>query len=299
MSDSSSTANEWTIARLLAWTTGHFERCGVAEGRLSAEVLLAKALLCPRIQLYTRMNECPAAGALDTFREWVKRAAAGEPIAYMVGEKEFFSLAFRVTRDVLIPRPETETLVECAVDHCTVAGWAKPVVWDLCTGSGCVAVALLKNLPAARVVASDVSQAAVEVARSNAERHDVVERFQGVCAEGLNLPGETIPAAEFDLLLCNPPYIAAKEIVQLPQGVRDFEPRMALTDESDGMSFYRTLANEAHHVLAAHGAVMVEVADGRAEAVREIFLNRPGWVYRRSVRDRTTGKERVIIVARA
>jgi len=290
---------EWTIARLLAWTAEHFDRRGLSDARLASEVLLARALECQRIQLYTRMNECPPPPRLDAFRDWVKRAAAGEPIAYLVGEKEFFSLAFRVTGDVLIPGPETETLVECAVDHFTATGLAAPNVWDLCTGSGCVAVSILKQAAAARVVASDISEPALAVAQSNAERHKVSDRFTARCADGLMLPREVVPESGFDVLVCNPPYIAAQAIAGLDKGIRDFEPRLALTDDADGMTFYRSIAQGGGSFLTSQGVVMVEVADDRAEMVRDVFLTQAGWMHRRSVRDRVTGKERVVILARA
>lgn len=290
---------EWTIARLLAWTADHLDRRGIAEGRLASEVLLSRALECPRIQLYTRMNDCPPPARLDAFRESVKRAAAGEPIAYVVGEKEFFSLTFRVTSDVLIPRPETETLVERVIDHCQALGLENAAIWDLCTGSGCVAVSVLKHVPSARVVASDISEPALAVARANAERHQVADRFSGICADGLALPREAVPESGFDVLVCNPPYIPSGSVAGLDKGIRDYEPRIALTDEADGLCFYRVLAAGAQARLSANGVVMVEVADDRAAAVVEIFTARPEWVHRQSVRDRVTGRERVVVVSRA
>lgn len=299
MSNAPLASAEWTIARLLAWTTEFLQRHGIADSRLAGEVLLSRAMECQRIHLYTRMNESPPATRLDTFRDWVKRAAAGEPIAYLVGEKEFFSLRFRVTRDVLIPRPETETLVECAIDYCTAAGIAEPRIWDLGTGSGCVAISMLKHLAAARVVASDISEPALAVAQANAERHQMAGRLSAIHADGLKLPAEALPERGFDVIACNPPYIPRDAVDRLDRSIRDYEPRMALTDEADGLRFYQTMAREAGALLAPGGAVMVEVADDRADAVREVFTAQPGWVHRRSVPDRVTGKHRVVIVSRA
>lgn len=299
MSNAPAAPAEWTIARLLAWTTEHFDRRGIADSRLASEVLLARALECPRIQLYTRMNDCPPSPRLDAFRDWVKRAAAGEPIAYLVGEKEFFSLAFRMTADVLIPRPETETLVESAIDHLSTFGLPEPRVWDLCTGSGCVAVSILKHLASARVLASDISEPALVVAQTNAERHKVADRFTALCADGLAIPPETVPESGFAVLVCNPPYIAAQAVPGLDKCIRDFEPRIALTDEADGLTFYRSIAQGAAACLSAHGVVMVEVADDRAEVVRDIFLAEADWTHRKFVRDRVTGRDRVVIMARA
>jgi len=297
MSNAAAAPAEWTIARLLAWTAEHLDRRGVAEGRLASEVLLSRALECPRIQLYTRMNESPPPPRLDAFREWVKRAAAGEPIAYIVGEKEFFSLGFRVTGDVLIPRPETEALVEGVIDWCVARQLPAACVWDLCTGSGCVGIAVIKHLPTARVVASDISEQALAVARSNAERHQVADRFLTVRADRLSLSGEAAPESGFDVLVCNPPYIPSEALAGLDKGIRDFEPRLALTDEGDGLSFYRDIAAEAPVRLCAGGVVMVEVADDRAAAVVDVFAAQPGWVHKQSLRDRVTGRERVVVMA--
>ncbi len=181
---------EWTIGRLLRWTADFLGQRGVEDARLASEVLLAHAAECRRIDLYTRFDEVLNGARLDQFRGWVKRAAAREPIAYLVGEKEFFSLTFRVTPAVLIPRPETETLVETVLDHCTKAGLTKPRLLDLGTGSGCIAIALLVQLEGATAVATDISPAAITLAKANAERHGVSDRFTAVEADRLGLPAE-------------------------------------------------------------------------------------------------------------
>ncbi|MBI4717354.1 MAG: peptide chain release factor N(5)-glutamine methyltransferase [Planctomycetes bacterium] len=293
-----SPAAEWSIARLLAWTTEYLTRQGIDDARLSTEVLLAHALGCRRIELYTRGDVVPPPEPLNRFRDWVRRAAAREPIAYLVGEKEFFSLPFAVTRDVLIPRPETELLVECVLDHCRSAGLASPTLLDLGTGSGCLAIAVLVHLKHARAIASDRSPAALLVARQNAERHGVAERLTLLEADGLTLPEGVIPPAGVDVLMSNPPYIAASAVAGLDPEVRDYEPRAALTDEADGLSFYRMIATAGARCLAAGGVVVVEVADGQAAAVHAILEGTGGageFVHRRTIRDRTVGSERVLM----
>src|SRR3990172_2285629 len=167
----------WSIGRLLSWTSDYFGRLQVVDARLASEVLLAHAAQCRRIDLYARFDSILEPERVECFRGWVRRASAHEPIAYLVGEKEFFSLSFKVTPDVLIPRAETETLVECVLDHCEKGGLTHPRILDLGTGTGCLAVTALVHLAAAKGVATDLSAAALEVARSNAARHGVSDRL--------------------------------------------------------------------------------------------------------------------------
>lgn len=277
----------------MTWTAGHLSRAGVADARLGTELLLAKALGCRRIDLYTRFEQVPEAATLDAFRAFVKRAALREPIAYIIGEREFFSLPFRVTRDVLIPRPETETLVERVLDHCKTRALAAPTILDVGTGSGCIAVALLSQWPGGHCVASDVSRAALAIAAENATRNGVAERIQFVEADRFHLPPEVVPQGGFDVLVCNPPYIAVGAIEGLDPEVREYEPRGALTDEGDGLSFYRDMATQVERLLSPDGAVFVEVADGCAEAVRAVMA-KGGWSHVLTARDRVVGKERVL-----
>lgn len=320
--------SDWTIGRLLNWTTDFLTRQGVEEARLSAELLLANAGECRRIDLYARFERTLPEAQLARFREAVKRAAKHEPIAYLIGEKEFFSLSFAVTPDVLIPRPETETLVEACIDFfhsmagtspapietdstaddsaqpdvlaADAAGHARsstqpPVhrLLDIGTGSGCIAIACLANLAAAEAVATDISQAALDVARKNAERHGVLDRLQFVQADRLKLPAE-LTAGGFDVILCNPPYVPADEVPRLHPGVREFEPRGALTDETHGLSLYGDLAAHAPSLLRPTGRVYVEVGDGQATAVTNI-MSRSGKGTRIALRkDRVTGRERVL-----
>lgn len=287
-------ATPWTIGRLLSWTAEFLGRQGVDDPRLSAEVLLAHAAKCRRIDLYARFDRELEPDALAQFRDLVKRAGTHEPIAHLVGEKEFFSLRLDVSPDVLIPRTETEELVEAALDLCRQLAWESPRLWDLGTGSGCLAVAILKNLTGATCLATDVSAPALEIAKTNAVRHNVAGRATFVQAGGLHLSGEVVPEGGFHLILSNPPYIPAARIATLDRAVRDFEPRLALTDEADGLSFYRMIADESSRFLADDGHIVVEVGDGAAAAVTQLMTGR-GWVHVRTRRDRTVGQERVLV----
>lgn len=289
----------WTIGRLLKWTSEFLGMHQTDDARLSAEVLLAHATQLRRIDLYARPDDVPDATQVGLFRELVRRAAAHEPIAYLVGEKEFLSLPFHVTPDVLIPRPETETLVEAVVDFCRLRELRSPRLFDLGTGSGCMAVAVLKQLPDATVVAGDVSQAALDVATKNAARHEVSDRFAPVLADRLSIPTDIVPAEGFDVLMSNPPYVARDEMAGLDICVREFEPSIALTDDGDGLSFYRALWEGGSAMVASHGAVIVEVGDGQAEVVRDLMTKDDAFKLTRTVRDSVTQRERVLVLDRA
>jgi len=296
---SSSTNGPWTTQRLLDWTRAHLAAKGVAEPRLAAEVLLAKALGCRRIELYARFDRLPAAEQLDVFRELVKRAAQHTPISYLVGTKEFYSLQFAVTPAVLIPRPETELLVQQAIETVRTAKLAAPHILDLCTGSGCIAIALLKYLPDARAVATDISAEALSVAARNAEAHGIADRMRLIEADCLDLPADCVPAGGFDIIACNPPYIGRDELAELDANVRDHEPRMALTDDADGLSFYRVLAGGVSTLMRADGRLFIEIADERAHAVRAVFAAAGGLAEDGAWRDAVAGHERVLRFGRS
>ncbi|MEK6800094.1 MAG: peptide chain release factor N(5)-glutamine methyltransferase [Planctomycetota bacterium] len=285
----------WTISRLLNWTRDHLASRAIDEPRLAAEVLLAHAASIRRIDLYTRFDRVPEEAVVSRFRESVRRAARNEPIAYLVGEKEFFSLPFFVTPDVLIPRPDTETLVECVLDHFQRNPSEAPTLLDVGTGSGCIAISILRNLPSAAAVASDVSEAALAVARRNAERHGLSERIRFVQADGFDLPASDVPEGRFDALVCNPPYIAADAVEALPAAVRDYEPHLALTDRGDGLSFYSRIAAAAPTFLTPTGLIAVEIADDAAEVVLPLMAATGKLEHQATLRDRGSGRQRVMI----
>jgi release factor glutamine methyltransferase len=292
-------AGTWSIGRLLACTSDYLGRNGVCEARLAAEVLLARAAQCRRIDLYARFDEVPGEACLDQYRDWVRRAAAHEPIAYLVEEKEFFSLPLRVTRDVLIPRPESELLVECVLDHCAKARLTQAKLLDLGTGSGCLVIAVLVHRTDTSAVATDISPEALEVARSNAARHGVLDRLTLVRADRLGIPGNEVPAGGFDVLMSNPPYVPVDEVERLDVTVRDYEPSIALTDGHDGLSFYRSLAADGPGLLSPQGVMIVEVGDGQAAAVVETVTRTGKLAHQRTVKDRVVGQERVLMFSLA
>jgi len=288
----------WTIKRLLTWTSEYLGAQGVEETRLAAEVLLAHATNRRRIDLYARPEDVPNAMQVEKFRDLVKLAANHEPIAYLVGAKEFLSLSFKVTRDVLIPRPETETLVEAVVDYCRERTLTRPRLVDIGTGSGCIAVAILTQLKNAKVVATDISQEALDVASENAARHGVSDRFEAVPADRLALPTGVVPSGGFDVLMSNPPYVAQEDMSELPANVRDCEPTGALTDGADGLSFYRSIASDGPELSASDGAVVVEIGDGQADRARDLLESHGHYRQVRCVADTVTGRERVLVLSR-
>jgi len=263
----------WTVARLLIWTREHFEKRGVESARLCAEILLAHALSCKRLELYTRYETTPGEPQLSAFRELVKKAGGHTPIAYLTGVKEFFSLTFEVTPDVLIPRPETELLVERAIRLVKEQYAGKARIVDVGTGSGCIAVALAKYLPEATVEAVDVSEGARQVAIRNAARHGVESRIDFRLGDLLAPFADDAP---FDIVVSNPPYIGLDEAASLPANVREHEPRQALFAGADGMEIHRRLANETAGRLSPGGHILLEVADLQADAVRRV-LDENGW----------------------
>lgn len=285
----------WTTGRLLSWTKEFLNQGGVQEASLAAEVLLAHSLHCQRIDLYARFEEVPDPAHVDRFRDLVRRAAKHEPIAYLVGEKEFFSLAFTVTPDVLIPRPETETLVEVVLDQCREKNWTKPKIFELGVGSGCISIALLTQLKEAVVVASDISSAAIEIAAQNAERHGVTDRITLIEADGLPLPDGAVPNGSFDLLVSNPPYVPADEMDGLDANVRDFEPKIALSDDRDGLYFYKMLAEYGAKLLTEGGLLVVEVADDQAGVIRETVESFQYFTHDATIKDRVCGMDRAIV----
>jgi release factor glutamine methyltransferase len=257
---------EWTIANVLRWATDDFRARGIESPRLDAEVLLARALGTTRIQLVVDARRALSAEELGRFRDMVKRRRAHEPVAYIVGEREFWGRVFRVDRRVLVPRPDTETLVEAALESTRHVSMSMRAL-DLCTGSGCVAISLAKERPTSVVYATDASEDALAVARENALRlgaYNVVLR-----AGDLYAPVDA--TLRCDLITANPPYIARGELATLQQDVRDFEPRMAVEAGDDGLDVLRRVVAGAPVHLVPGGVLAVEVGAGQAPAVAELF----------------------------
>jgi release factor glutamine methyltransferase len=294
MSDvSQQTDAPWTIGRLLAWTREHFQARGIDEPRLSAELLLAHALGCRKIDLYARFEESPANEKRSAFRELVKAAAEHKPISYLIGRKEFYSLEFEVTPDVLIPRPETELLVERTLAHFKTVDRAEPRMLDVGTGSGCITIAVLKRHKSAIAVATDISSGALSVAKRNADRHGVGERVSWVETNWLELSTDKVPGGGFDVIAANPPYIALRDKATIPANVREFEPHEALFGGEDGLDAFRAIAPSARRLLRDDGVVLVEIAMNQAKEVVALFEKAGVWRLLNQYRD-GAGIDRVL-----
>ena len=252
------TEQQWTIKRLLDWTTEFFNRVDADSPRLEAEVLLAAALDCARIELYTQFNQVPPAEPMAKFRQWVKQRAEGEPVAYIVGYREFYSLRFSVNSHVLIPRPETEHVVVAALEAAKKISDRPLRVLDIGTGSGCIAITLAKYLPDCKIAATDLSPAALEVAKLNAESHGVADKIRF-------LPGDLFAAlpsgsGAVNLIVSNPPYIGTRERATVDRQVKDFEPELALFAGEQGTDVIARLVAEAPARLLPGGFLVFETS---------------------------------------
>jgi release factor glutamine methyltransferase len=245
----------WTVGSLLNWTASFLAQKGCETPRVDAEVLLAQVLGCKRIDLYGLRFAEPADDEVrQRYRDLIRRRIEGCPVAYLVGRKEFFSLEFEVSPAVLIPRPDSELVVtECLTLAKALTG---PRIVDIGTGSGNLAVALARQLPAAQVTAIDVSADALAIARRNADKHGVAQRISFV--EG-DLFAALDAAERFHFVVSNPPYIAQEDLPKLPIGVRDYEPHLALDGGPDGYRVFERLVGDARRHLHPGGWLIVEI----------------------------------------
>jgi release factor glutamine methyltransferase len=283
----------WTIGRLLTWTTDFLKKRGAESPRLDAEVLLAHARGCQRIQLYTAFDEEPAEEARVAFRELVRRRAEGTPVAYLVGRREFYSLSFQVTPDVLIPRPETEFLLIALLDLAK-QHQGELAIADIGTGSGCVAVCAARHLPQSRVTAIDISPAALAVARKNAAEHGVEERIEFIESDLL----ATLEAERrFDFIVSNPPYVKTAELERLSRDVKDHEPRLALDGGPSGVAVIERLVPQAGQRLSAGGWLLMEIGPAIDSTVRELITAAGVWELAPTKKD-LAGHARVIVARR-
>jgi release factor glutamine methyltransferase len=257
-------SDEWTVRRVIDWTTAHLKKHGSDTPRLDTEILLAQARGCRRIDLYTRFDDVLSERERTAMRDLVRRRAQSEPVAYLVGHREFFGLDFRVTPAVLIPRPDTETLVVELLD--AAKPLAAPRILDVGTGSGCIAVAAAVNNRSARITATDVSDAALAIARENAQSHHVLERIRFLRGNLFEPSGAEGP---FDIVASNPPYIADREKETLQNDVRRYEPHAALFAGPTGLEILFQIIDEAASHLTVGGALMLEISPEQASAVAE------------------------------
>lgn len=268
----------WTVLEMLRWMTGRFEERGLPSARLDAELIIARALGLRRVQVYTQFDRPLDADELGRLRDLVRRRQGGECVAYILGEKEFYGLTFQVDHRVLVPRADTETLVDEALTRLREGGWTSPRIVDVGTGSGALAITLAKRCPAAEVVAVDLSGDALEVAQANAARLGVAVRFvQGDLADPL------LGLGPFHLVVANLPYIPTAEIAGLSKDVQA-EPRLALDGGPDGLALVRRLVKRLPDLLSEDGAVALEIGKGQDGETATICADN-GFVDMRTRRD--------------
>ena len=284
--------NPLSIRSALLWGAQVLRHAGIGSHRLDAEVLLRHVLNLEKEQLYVNGDAPISAGQEAEFRGLLLRRSCREPIAYITGHKEFWSLDFFVIPAVLIPRPETELLVEVALQYARRLASGSPLkVLDLGTGSGAIPVCLAKEHAATQIVAVDISSVAIDVAGVNARRHGVADRIRFL-AGNLFAPVKPLPET-FDLIVSNPPYIRSGELPRLVPEIREWEPTVALDGGPDGLDTYRRIIAEGHKYLATGGSIVLEIGADMAPDVADLF-SRSGCYGPASVYHDYAGKDRVI-----
>jgi release factor glutamine methyltransferase len=272
----------WTILALIQWADERFKKGGLANPRLDAEVLLAETLGMDRVGLYTHFDQPLQPDELARFKKLILRRLRREPMAYILGKREFWSLSFKVTPDVLIPRPETEILVTEALKTLAELDGKEISILEIGTGSGAISVALARELPAAKVVATDLSAQALALAEENALHHGVrtqIHFLQGDLFQPLT------KESNFSLVITNPPYVPRGEFPSLMPEVRDFEPRMALDGGADGLDFFRRVLPRVGEFLNSGGWFLAEMGEGQDQEILKIAEKTPDLESFQSVKD--------------
>ena len=278
-----------TVSEARRELTDLFRSSGVESPEVNAEWLLSSLLNCSRVELPLRLDETIPDPQLEHLNSQAARRAKREPLQHILGTAFFCGLEFQVTPAVLVPRPETEQLVDLA---CKMAETIPcPVIYDFGTGSGCIAVTLAKRLAKAKVIASDISDEALRLAKANAEQHEVIKRVEFRRADSSALAaGEQV-----QLIVSNPPYIPTSEIAVLEPEVRDYDPRLALDGGRDGLEFYRMLARLGQMALTPGGSLIAEFGDGQEDEIESIF-RKSTWPSVRFAED-FCGKPRIVIAS--
>ena len=261
---------DWTIQKLLNWITQYFTDNNIDAPRLSAELLLSHVLGLERIELYTNFDKVVVRSDLDRLHSIVKRCIDNEPIQYLIGRSEFYSISLKVSDDCLIPRPETELLVERAIEFLRTRTGPQ-YVCDLCTGSGCIAVAIAKNFENARIIATDICDKALNVAAENIARYNLQARIELLNGDLFAPIIDQLDRPEFDLIVSNPPYVSTAEYEALDKNVKNYEPEHALHAGPQGLDIYRRIVDEIDRHLKPAGALIAEIGYAQGPAVEELF----------------------------
>jgi release factor glutamine methyltransferase len=262
-------SSQWTIIKLLQWAASYLKTHEIDSPRATGEILLAHALKCERIDLYLKFDQPLTDDELKAFKTLIKRRTRREPVAYILGVKEFWSLEIEVNEDVLIPRPETECLVETALEllarHASSRSWR---ILDLGTGSGAIVIALATQQPRHTYFASERSIQAVKVAHRNARRHNLGEMIHYFNADWLTSLNQKTSA--FDMIVSNPPYIPSPVIEGLQPEIHSYEPIAALDGSNDGLKCFKEIINAAYRYLIPGGVLLLEIGHDQQDDILRI-----------------------------
>lgn len=267
------TQDAWTIRKLIDWMVGYFIEKGIDSPRLTADLLLSHTLEMKRIELYMHFDKVLNSGSLTKLRSLVKRCSQHEPYAYLIGRTEFYSLEIKVSKDCLIPRPETELLVEHAIEFLRTRNdnHSAKKVCDLCTGSGCIAVAIAKNFKNCNVIATDICDKALSLAAQNIEHYNLADKIELLCGDLFEPIIHGLDDDKFDLIVSNPPYISEAEVQLLKPNVKNHEPEKALYGGIDGFDIYKRIIEQIPEHLAEDGALMMEIGYKQATGIKELL----------------------------
>ena len=264
----------WTTRRLLAWTAKHLGQKGVDNPRLATEMLLAHVLGVDRLKLYMDLDRPANELERATFRSLVERAAKHEPVEYLVGKCPFFSMMLNVSPSVLIPRPSTETVVEHVIQHArSTPGFHSPLIADVDTGSGAIAIALAKHIANSRIIATDISEDALQTAKQNAAEQGVADRIEFRLGDLL----EPVAHERVRYLVSNPPYISDKEWAEVERNVKDYEPESALRGGMDGLQYLRPLIEKGRPLIDSPGQLVLEAAASQKQALIKLAESTSVW----------------------
>lgn len=269
-----------TVLESLKLSTEYLEKKGIESPRLNAELLLSEILKCSRLDLYLKYDQPLKEDEINKYREWIARRGKHEPLQYIIGAVEFYGLKFKVDHSVLIPRPETEILVETIINQIKVK--SSPIILDIGTGSGNIAIALAKNLPNSKILAVDISERALNVAKENAEIYGMNEQIEFIKK---NIFNESLfKDLRFDVVVSNPPYVSSYDYQTLQKEIINYEPKSAVTDNDDGLSFYRRITQIANKYLNPNGKLFYEIGKDQSKNIYEI-MNENGFIDIQIIKD--------------
>jgi release factor glutamine methyltransferase len=256
-----------TILEAINLSSQYLEQKGIESPRMNAELLLAHIIQCKRLDLYLSYDKPLSDEEVDKYREFIRRRGIFEPLQYITGEVEFFGMEFKVTPEVLIPRPETEILVETVLNNYSKE--KELSILDIGCGSGIIGISLAKNLPSALVICTDISEPALKFTKENAIKHCVTNKVKIINHNILNETLYNFP--EIDIIVSNPPYVSKTDYTTLQKEIKDYEPRIAVTDEGDGYTFFKAITLKSSDKLKSGGNLFFEIAQGQSNRVKNIL----------------------------